>query len=222
MAGMRKLAPVSLLIAAAASMGLYFQAGPFAQAPEFVEDTEAYAVYAVFLHAIAQGDQYRGREIKLFQETRPPRGCMQEGTIPPEWQPAMEDFRKANVRPRLLKDGIDLGTPHLLVTPLIIKAMIAGATPRPEPTLSVAVSAVGFNAEKTFALVYHEGECGVNARDGTIGCSKGGVTPLTKVAGRWELSRNVEACTWIARHNLQGTDQFARRNPLPARLSNRS
>jgi hypothetical protein len=165
------------------------------------------------LHAIAEGDAFRGREIKLFQETRPPSGCMQAGTIPPDWQPALENFRQANAQPWLLKDRIDLGTPYVLVTSSMIKSIMAGTTPRLEPVLSVY---------KTFALVYHEGDCGVNLRDGTIGCARGGVTPLNKIAGRWELSRDMEACSWIAGHKLQGPDEFARRNAVPAMLSNRS
>jgi len=179
---------------------------PTAQASEFIEDSEAYAVYA----AVLQGDAFRGRAIKLFQETRPLWGCMQEP--PPAWQPAMQDFREANARPQLLKEGIDLGLPYVLLTPLMIKSMMAGTAPRPESMLSVAVSRVGFNADKTLALVSFERECVLNMRDGTIVCNRGEGAALKKIAGRWEPSHDA-GCSWIAHHNLQGADLFAGRSP---------
>jgi hypothetical protein len=147
-----------------------------------IDDPDAYAVYAAVFR-----QHLPNAEIRLLQETRPPMPhCLEPQRMRAEWQPALDDFRQANSRTHLLKPAADLG---VLITPSMVTEIAAmavrekkpaGGYVGPEgpslfglPVPYVAVSAVGFNPDKTLALVYIEHPCDSAAvKTGTIVCRK--------------------------------------------------
>ena len=101
----------------------------------------------------------------------------------------------------------------LLITPAIIEPILRAVARDPSPIRRggpepglrglparyIGVSAVGFNAEKTFALVGDEGHCDLlNPFDESVLCSHGDITACEKIAGRWVVSPNARSCFWIA------------------------
>ena len=208
---MAKFAIVFLVLICVAPV---MQPRPTAQALPIIEDSDSYAVYAALLQERAKRDPESMRDIRLLQETRLPQtGCAENGRTPNGWQSAIEKFRQANAHRWLLKAGIDLGVPYSLITPPmiepILKAVAEDPLPRrgggPEPGLRmlpasyIVVSAVGFNVDKTFALVGLEGQCSrLNPIDRTVLCSTGDVTPWEKIRGQWVPSRNADSCGGIA------------------------
>jgi hypothetical protein len=148
-----------------------------------IDDPDANAVYAAVLR-----QHLANTEIRLLQETRPPIGhCLEPQRTQAEWQPALDDFRQANRRTHLLKPAAELG---VLITPSRVTEIVAvavrekrpaGGYVGPEgpelfglPVPYVAVSAVGFNPDKTLALVYIEHRCDrVAVKTGTIVCNNG-------------------------------------------------
>src|SRR5687768_17394299 len=120
--------------------------------------------------------------LKRETEGWPPQNC--SGFISGlsgEWREVAQDFRDKNARTWLLKSG-GLGFEHRLISKAEILADDArvakeygGRPPQPAPgsIQYVAVSAVGFNATRTKALVY------VRRRDGD------GVLQLIRSGDKW-------------------------------------
>ena len=80
-----------------------------------------------------------------------------------EWAEVASNFRRENTRGRLLRTGLPLGVKYRLVSRKAIladdarvaaKHPIGGNAPRPGSLRYIALSAVGFNAARTKALVY--------------------------------------------------------------------
>lgn len=66
------------------------------------------------------------------------------------------------------------------------------------PTRYTALSAVGFNADRTFALVGEESDCNrLNDAGDTVLCMRGDITPWEKIGGQWVPSHSADACGWI-------------------------
>ena len=184
-----------------------------AQGLPTIQDPEAYAVYAALFQRQAKNDPDFARNIRLLQETRRPiTRCGQKGYPERGWEPAMSKFWQVNAHRWLLTTGADLGMPYTLITPpmieSILKAVAQDLKPRlgggPEPGLRmlparyIALSAVGFNVEKTFALVGGEWGCDrLNTLDHSVGCTKGNVSAFEKIGGQWILSPNANSCFWI-------------------------
>ena len=85
------------------------------------------------------------------------------------------------------------------------------------PAVYLAVSAVGFNAERT-SLIYTEDECNrADVGTGTIVCSRGDVTPWRKIDGQWQPSPNGTGCGWIARYNRPAPHDLAAQQTISSR-----
>jgi hypothetical protein len=203
----------ALLVPLLMGIALVLQVRPAAQTHPIIEDPEANAVYAALLQNWKKRDPESTRDIRLFQETRQPISrCGEKGFVARGWEPAVENFRQANAHRWLLKTGADLGMPYAMITPPaleeILRAVVQDPAPRRgggyEPGLRMlpvrytALSAVGFNADRTFALVGEERHCNhLNDAGDTVLCMQGGITPWEKIGGQWVPSRNADACGWI-------------------------
>jgi hypothetical protein len=185
-----------------------------AQTLPIIEDPEAYAVYTALFQRRTKGYPEFTRDIRLLQQTRPPTGihCGQKERPEKGWEPAFADFLQANAGRWLLKVGVDLGLAYTLITPPVIQSILKvvaddpspkrGGGPEPGlrmlPARYLVVSAVGFNAAKTFALVSDERDCYLlNPADNDVLCSSGDVTPWEKLGGQWLVSPNADSCGWI-------------------------
>jgi hypothetical protein len=163
-----------------------------ARQPDEIVDPEAYAIYAWLLAPtqIARA----GGVLLLQRETTLDGLCnVEQSSTDPAWKAALDDFREANARPRLLPQMLSQSTPYRFIARSEIEAddaRLALKYPgrwqrRPESIEFVAVSAVGFNPGRTKALVY------VRHR------SRGTVLFLERDAGAWVRSP-VGSCGWIA------------------------
>lgn len=132
-------------------------------------ERDAFSVYAtLFQPTELQPDRlkYEGlTEPILFQaETETPTRCeaLLAG-MSGEWAEVASNFRRENSRAQLLRAGLPLGVKYRLVSRKQIlahdarvaaKHPVSGNAPRPGSIRYIALSAVGFNAARTKALVY--------------------------------------------------------------------
>ena len=137
-------------------------AGPVtAQRPEFITDRDAYAIYAQL--APPAWAQVSNGPLLLKRETEISFGCTGGPKLPnQDWRSAFDSFSKENARVQLLQPVLPLQIPYRLISRAEIEAddaRLAVKYPgtwmrRPESMEYAAVSAVGFNAERTKAVMY--------------------------------------------------------------------
>jgi hypothetical protein len=168
-----------------------------------ITDPEAYAVYAALLpRSVLQENHPEPLAIQL--ETFPgPEGCPSEASITAEWRAAVDDYRKQNAQTKFVRPGFNLGRAYSLIPWAELRQMLAAegylspAAPRSNgpgwrvfsrfPGGSViALSAVGFNPERTRAMVSVQRNCIL--KDGRRGCESTHTAGLRKNDGRWDPS----------------------------------
>ena len=157
------------------------------QVSDPITDPIAYAIYAKVLPArwakISKGPML------LSEQTWVPSGCSIFGVArdDPEWIAIEDDFRRANLRVRILQPVLPIGIPYRLIPQTEIDAESARLLAkypglwnrRPEQTDYASVSAVGFNPTKTKAVVHVSvgqsgAYLGMELRDGTWVEARGG------------------------------------------------
>ena len=165
-----------------------------AQELEFVTDPDAYAIYEML---VPQLWATRSKEPVLLQrETETVAPCSSSGQISdPEWLAVAKSFREENSRPKLLQPVLQIPGSYRLIPKSAIEADDArlalkypGRTNRrPESIEYAAVSDVGFNADKTKAVVL------VQVR------GKGAVQTLERRGNGWVPAYVTGlGCIWIA------------------------
>ena len=164
-----------------------------AQQNDPIVDSEAYRILSDLIpRAWAWGTT--SGELVLQRETTMELKCT-AGVLPedPDWGTAVRDFREQNARTRLLLEPmLSIRVPHRLISRSEIEAddaRLALKRPgssnwRPGSMAFVAVSAVGFDAAKTRAIVY------VRGRD------SGAMKFLERHEGKWV--RSSRGCGWAA------------------------
>jgi len=139
-----------------------------AGAPQILDvktDHDAYAVYAMVLQPQPDNARNSKGPILLQAETEWwNRRCSESlARMSGEWAEAADNFRRENSRVRLLQTGVPMPFEYRLVNRADIWADDARLAakdprqrnaPRPGSIKYIAVSAVGFNAARTKALVY--------------------------------------------------------------------
>ena len=119
-----------------------------------------------------------------------------------EWQekigPAISDYVRSNAKPSLLQPRIKVGVPYRLIiadelTSAIQTAGWEGFYQRyPDSGGWMELSAVGFNVNKTVAVVYMGHHCGPL-------CGGGGFQVLEKKDGKWvALDWKGSSCAWAS------------------------
>jgi hypothetical protein len=167
---------------------------PMATPPQLerITDPEAYAVYAAILPR--EWTHVSKDPLLLQQETDTVIAC-HSGSPPGEigWAAVENSFNAENARVRVLRRLLPIDLPYRLIPRVEIAAddaRLAVKYPgtwqrRPESIEYVAVSAVGFNATQTKAIVY------MHLRD------RGGVYWIEKRQGKWDPTPRG-GCRWIA------------------------
>ena len=125
---------------------------------------DAYAVYATLLQPRPDEDRNMTGPILLQAETEWPTRCSEFlAGMSGEWAEVASNFQRENSRVRLLQAGGPTGIEYRLVpreeiladdARLAAKDPRRSNAPRPGSIKYIAVSAVGFNAARTKALVY--------------------------------------------------------------------
>ena len=167
-----------------------------AQNLDSLTDTEAHRIYATVVPALWAS---RSEDpIVLQRETEDVEAMTQCRSFTPgpdpDWRAVQTNFWQENARRKVLPQALPINGPYRLIALAEIQAIDAKLAikypgvynERPESPPYAAVSAVGFNANKTKAMVY------VRLRD------RGEVKGLELRDGHWVTAPQSSGCVWIA------------------------
>ena len=152
-------------------------------------DSDAYAIYGVLLDSQLWRD--RSDRLLVVQETRLQRWCGSSRPVPEVWRPAHADMERQNARTWKLLARLPTTLRHSLVPRANIEADDARLRKKyparsnhlPESMEFAEFSAVGFNLDKTKAMVYGR----------TRGA--GGLYVLERTDSQWLVS-SAWGCRW--------------------------
>jgi hypothetical protein len=184
-----------LILAFLLSQGVVGSSG---KAPPY-EDQEAYEVYSAILPLERPLRDAHAKRLIIQNETKGFEMCLRPEK---EWQekigPAISDYVRANAKPSLLLPRIKVEVPYRLILADELSSAIQtagweGFNQRyPDSGGWMELSAVGFNVNKTVAVVYMGHHCGPL-------CGGGGFHVLEKKDGKWvALDWKGSSCAWAA------------------------
>ena len=163
---------------------------------------EAYEIYSQLLTGSRSQSEARPQKLIILHETVAPADmCLKpEGDSVPVLAPVIADFVGKNNRPWLLQEMFTMPRSYEFVSSAELDKFFekgAGGWKQfyeryPDSGGYLQVSAVGFNAEKTIAVVYTAHGCGGL-------CGGGGFSVLEKKDGKWqEMKWNGSSCSWVS------------------------
>jgi len=172
--------------------------------PPSYEDVKAYEVYSAVLPLEWPLQVAHAKELVIRRETQSYEMCLRPEK---EWdekiRPAISDYVKLNASPWLLQREFDIEIPYQLLTADELKSIAEqGGTEQggwnsfsqqyPDSGGWIELSAVGFNADKTVAVVYVGHHCGMQ-------CGGGGFHVLEKRDGKWApMDWKGARCGWVS------------------------
>ena len=196
----RKLVPLALLAFMLAGQGvsgyrLYAEDGP---------EADEYAVYAALF--AEKGDDKQGTQIVLQDVTvvndrfsgRLDQRALEKLFGLPSIKDAINDFVTKNRKSSVLTDQFKLSATIVLITDSDVKRLFHDSidggwdlfhAKYPKATSINTLSRVGFNKDRTEALVYYTYSCGGL-------CGQGQYVLLRKRDGHWKIEK--ESMTWIS------------------------
>jgi hypothetical protein len=158
-----------------------------AQQPYGVD--EAYAVYSAVVPDEWTVRYGHAKRLVISRETVFSRTCLTpEEEAKVRQAPAIADYYRANQKRWTLLPKFQIGLPYELVPLESLSAFFRTAGPGGWPDFDskypdsagwIEFSAVGFNEDKTFAVLYVAHHCGSR-------CGAGGVRALQKKDGKWQ------------------------------------
>ena len=166
-----------------------------------ITDPEAYKIYASLLPQI--GRDIGAKTLVLQRETETYPRCMPSGgPLETEWRSVIDNYQRENSAVRFVLPEQPLQIQYAVIPSARIQASFNDGVARgweefyrqyPDSGGSVQVSAVGFNALKTRALVYIGYHCGGR-------CGAGSHHLLEKIDGTWRevALAGVTQCFWEA------------------------
>ena len=162
------------------------------------EVPEAYQVYSAMLPSERPLADGLAKSLLIQTETRGFQMCLRPDK---EWEqkigPAISDYVKVNAKPSLLNRQIDIKIPYQLIMAAQIDTNSNAGWETfyqryPDSGGWIELSAVGFNNDKTVAVVSMAHHCGAL-------CASGRFHVLEKKNGRWvELDWKGSSCAWMA------------------------
>jgi hypothetical protein len=179
---------------------LFFQsAGSNQDTPRPYEDDEAYAVYSAILPSEWPVRVAHAKSLIIQTETTSYDMCLRPEN---EWQekvgPAISDYLRVNAKPSLLQPRINIEIPYQLIPLDKLRSVIktggweAFYRQYPDSGGWIQLSAVGFNTDKTVAVVYVAHHCGSL-------CGGGSFHVLEKKDGWWvSLEWKGASCVWVS------------------------
>ncbi len=193
----------SFLLSLIAVVG-FFPASLTAQQnpPELYGVGEAYEIYSTILAPREPAAGARAKELLIRAET----GTNDEMCLKPEGEsvsivgPAIANFIEVNKKQWLLQRALQLDRPYEFVFDKEIDGFFSNGVggwksfyeKYPDSGGYMELSAVGFNADKTVAVVYTAHFCGGL-------CGGGGFEVLEKKDGRWQpLKWKGSSCSWVS------------------------
>lgn len=187
--------------------------GQIKASAELRTDAEAYSVYSAVFRALSDAHKDSKRliiiaESSVFPSSTVPgsdkvRVCM---TPAPgdeaERNPVIEAYQTANKGVGLLEARLDIALPYEIVPRSLVSSIIRGRdlddgwktfyAKYPDSGGYFEVSRIGFNADRTLALVYAGNYCGSL-------CGRGSYYFYGKVNGKWvPLPWRGNGCSWVS------------------------
>jgi hypothetical protein len=163
------------------------------------EDQEAYEVYSAIIPLEWPLRDAHAKTLIIQNETKGYEMCLRPEK---EWQekigPAISNYVRSNAKPSLLQQRIKVGVPYRLIMADELRSTIQTAgwegfyQRYPDSGGWMELSAVGFNVNKTVAVVYMGHHCGPL-------CGGGGFHVLEKKDGKWvALDWKGSSCAWAS------------------------
>ena len=96
---------------------------------QLLDDPEAYKVYAALLPEEWTVRSAHAKTLVFREETVNNPGCLPSGKpLENDWLPVLKDFTSANVTPKLLRPGFDMGMPYIVVPFADIRLTLQSST----------------------------------------------------------------------------------------------
>jgi len=188
---------VSLLIS---SLLLFQNGATNKDAPlKSYEDAEAYEVYSAILPTEWPWRVANAKSLVIQSETKGYKMCLlPEAESEEIIGPAISEYVKLNEKTWLLQERLNIEKPYKFITSDGLKIVFEHGDwekfgkQYPDSGGWIELSAVGFNTDKTVAVVYMGHHCGML-------CGGGGFHVLQKKDGKWEpLKWNGTSCSWAS------------------------
>jgi hypothetical protein len=168
-------------------------------APKMYEDGDAYEIYSALIPSEWPSRVAKAKSLVILAETTNYEMCLRpDKESEAKVGPAISDFVKQNEKPRLLARKFNVGMPYQLVAAAKLKSVFDRGSweefyrQYPQSGGVIEVSAVGFNADKTVAVVYTSHSCGGL-------CGGGDYHVLQKKDGKWvPLAWSGTVCSWVS------------------------
>jgi hypothetical protein len=187
-----------------------------AQAPDVIDDPDAYAVYGAILQTQFRPSGTAPTSVTLLQETRRETRCARTAKVPDDWRETFESYRREIGRVRLIQQGFQLGLSYSVITMAELRTSMQTAgydltrfSGKQSPGAEVfarfpggrlvAFSAVGFNATKNQAMLTVHFDCFPSLEPGAENspCHQYDQVMMEKQQGRWVKAR-LGGCGGIA------------------------
>jgi len=164
-----------------------------------INDADAYDVYSTVLPSEWPIKVARAKELIILNETRMYQMCLRpDAGSDARIEPAITNYSKLNEKPWLLYPKLVMGIPYRLIsTEQLVNAIAEAQWDRfyrqyPDSKGWIELSAVGFNPDKTVAVVYVGHHCGPL-------CGGGRFHVLEKKEGKWvPLEWQGNSCSWVS------------------------
>jgi hypothetical protein len=173
---------------------------PVQSTPSDYNEAEAYEVYAAVLPSEWPIRDTHAKRVVIRRETKAFQMCLKPDIeIQPKVEPAIADYVRLNEREWLLQPRISLDRPYEFFGARKFEALMRGAGMGddyyrlyPDSGGLIELSAVGFNSDKTVAVVYIGHGCGPLCGGGTFHV-------LEKIDGKWKsIEWKGGSCAWAA------------------------
>jgi hypothetical protein len=178
--------------------------------PPDYNDADAYDVYSAVLSLPFKGNLFKSKILIIREETLMNFGayvdqkpdtstCLQPtDEFKPVVQPAIDDYLEKNRMKWRLQNKFDLNIPYKLVSSETVLDLIKRDgwpgfyKTYPDSGSFIDLSAVGFNSDRTIAVVTKGGWCGEL-------CGEGSYYVMQKKEGRWtEFNWQGRKCHWVS------------------------
>ena len=162
-------------------------------------DADAYEVYSVILPSEWPMSVARAQTLVIHAETKAYKMCLRPEK---DWEemigPAISDYEKVNQKTWAIKQKFDLKIPYKIVNSDELKAAMADGgwdgfyKHYPKSGGWIELSAVGFDVDRSIAVVYMGHSCGDLCGGGTFHV-------LQKKDGKWApLAWKGRSCSWAS------------------------
>jgi hypothetical protein len=177
---------------------LLFSSLPAQVTSSAYDDADAYEVYAAILPSEWPLRVAHAKQLVILRETRAYQMCLKPATqSEAKVGPAISNYLELNKKKWELQPKLSFATPYQFLEAQKIEALMKQGWDAyyhryPDSGGVIAVSAVGFNPDKTIAVVYMGHSCGMLCGGGTFHV-------LEKIDGKWKpLQWTGSSCAWAS------------------------